>query len=598
MASWGVKIYIFPLILTFVLVYLNVSLVSRVQVIPTNRKPSVVLPEIASSDKSTSMNITKSPNHVTPEITQPADNKTKVCVLTATTSRLGHGSGDMPLPKYAIHSLLQTVEPDFVYILYVGYDSDDVYYTELERRLELDALAHPVPIRWIECKNPTRKPGPVFNNVSAQAVAEGCDYLYRINDDTEIQGKWASEFIKTLHSFRPSNIGVVGPTCYEGNTAILTHDFVHKTHHTIFGFHYPPILTDWWLDDWITLVYGKERTRKLDNIKVIHHLQQTRYTVTFANKGKVLREVAEGATAINQYINGQKDQGKGLVVVDSQSTEQVWPATHSGLHPGLVIWNQGKNVEIGTIPRPVFTTFGNPGYLDQLKNLICNLRQFAGMHNHLLIIVTERGMIDTLSKLGYPINIAVAPSAENGETSEYGTQLYNQLMLYRAQTLLYILGETEIVWFEADAVYNQNLLERPEIVHTTSDITFFRDRLMYGGGFIRFAATSAAKSFYEEVFKRLSDSVKNGQVDINDQTILNQLLLEMPNLNFTVFDKCQYRSGFFLRFPEEYTNCTQPAVVQQFNWVVGVPAKLALAKAHGGWFLTADNHSKCAPRDL
>ena len=287
------------------LVYLNVSLVSRVKpFIHFNRKPSVVLPEIVSSDQPTSMNITQSAQRVSPDITQSTDNKTKVCVLIATTSRSGPGSGDMPLAKYAIHSLLQTVEPEFVYTLYVGYDSDDLYYTKLERRLELDALARPVPIRWIECNNPTRKPGPVFNHVSAQAVAEGCDYLYRINDDTEIQGNWASEFIKTLHSFRPANIGVVGPTCHEGNTAILTHDFVHKTHHRIFGFHYPPILTDWWLDDWITQVYGKERTLKLDNIKVIHHLQKTRYTVTFSNKGKLHREIAEGVMTIQQYING------------------------------------------------------------------------------------------------------------------------------------------------------------------------------------------------------------------------------------------------------------------------------------------------------
>ena len=301
-----------------------------------------------------------------------------------------------------------------------------------------------------------------------------------------------------------------------------------------------------------------------------------------------------GSTSMAHYRTVVDPMNK-IAIMGRQNTTQVWPPSR----PTLVISNQGKTVDIKTIPRPVFTTFGNPGYLDQLKNLICNFRQFPGMHNHLLIIVTERGMIDTLNELGYPINIAVAPSAsaENGETSVYGTQVYNKLMLFRAQILLYILGETDIVWLEADAVYNQNLLERPEIVHTTSDITLFRDRFMYGGGFIRFAATSAAKSFYEEVFKRLSDSVQSGQA-INDQDILNQLLREMPDLNFTVFDKCQYRSGAFLRFPEEYTDCTQPPVVQQFNWVWGLPAKVELAKAHGGWFLTLDNPTKCVKRDL
>ena len=140
-----------------------------------NRKPSVGQRENLTPDVERSLNTTLSADHQTKE---SVDQKTKVCVLTATTSRLGPGSGDMPLPKYAIASLVNTLEPEFAYTLYVGYDSDDLYYTQLDRRLELDALAQPVSIRWIECDNPSHKPGPVFNNVSAHAVAEGCDYLF------------------------------------------------------------------------------------------------------------------------------------------------------------------------------------------------------------------------------------------------------------------------------------------------------------------------------------------------------------------------------------------------------------------------------------
>ena len=35
--------------------------------------------------------------------------------------------------------------------------------------------------------------------------------------------------------------------------------------------YYPPELTDWWMDDWISLVYGKTRTFKARNASVIHH---------------------------------------------------------------------------------------------------------------------------------------------------------------------------------------------------------------------------------------------------------------------------------------------------------------------------------------
>ena len=35
--------------------------------------------------------------------------------------------------------------------------------------------------------------------------------------------------------------------------------------------YYPPELTDWWMDDWISLVYGMRRTFKAKKVSVIHH---------------------------------------------------------------------------------------------------------------------------------------------------------------------------------------------------------------------------------------------------------------------------------------------------------------------------------------
>ena len=35
--------------------------------------------------------------------------------------------------------------------------------------------------------------------------------------------------------------------------------------------YYPPELTDWWMDDWISLVYGMSRTFKARDVTVVHH---------------------------------------------------------------------------------------------------------------------------------------------------------------------------------------------------------------------------------------------------------------------------------------------------------------------------------------
>ena len=69
--------------------------------------------------------------------------------------------------------------------------------------------------------------------------------------------------MRQLAKFSPPNVGVVGPTCKEGNSRILTHDFVHKTHLHIFGVHYPPVLMDWWMDDWISHVYPATNANKV-----------------------------------------------------------------------------------------------------------------------------------------------------------------------------------------------------------------------------------------------------------------------------------------------------------------------------------------------
>ena len=97
------------------------------------------------------------------------------------------GAPPQPLSTYCIPSLLRTMEPGFEYALYVGYDSDDLHFADPKRAEELTRLARPVPVLLYGYDNPARKPGPIFNNISAQAVLGGCDYLYRINDDSELQ---------------------------------------------------------------------------------------------------------------------------------------------------------------------------------------------------------------------------------------------------------------------------------------------------------------------------------------------------------------------------------------------------------------------------
>merc|ERR1712096_372424 len=146
--------------------------------------------------------------------------------------------------------------------------------------------------------------GVAFAAGTSKAYQDGVDYFYRINDDTKLVGAWASKFAASLRSSCPPNVGVVGPTCEQGNLEILTHDFVHRTHMDIFrGVYYPPEFVDWWMDDWITRVYG-HRMHKMQSVFVVHQtdFMGQRYTVDLKHKLLLEGSVEAGEKEIENWV--------------------------------------------------------------------------------------------------------------------------------------------------------------------------------------------------------------------------------------------------------------------------------------------------------
>jgi hypothetical protein len=141
------------------------------------------------------------------------------------------------------------------------------------------------------------------------AFVDGVDWIYRINDDTYFMSPFISSFVKALKEMGPP-YGSVGPTCREGAQGILTHDFTHRTHHLIFQHHYPPPLSDWWMDDWITRVYGQQRTRRVPDVLVKHLIKThgTRYNIDFKHKLMLGSEIEKGRRQVERYLANEKMQ--------------------------------------------------------------------------------------------------------------------------------------------------------------------------------------------------------------------------------------------------------------------------------------------------
>lgn len=182
----------------------------------------------------------------------------------------------LPVLATLLPSFLPTAQPNHVYRFYLAFDAVDPIFGDASIRQRVEAAAqelfaaedarrwHPegyVPgrtvdgstllmsIHWVRCEY-AGKPAWAHSDAIMAAFREGADYAFRTNDDTAFpaQPDWADRFIADLRSRSPvPNLGVVGPSCGRGNTDILTHDFVHRTHAAIFNFHYPRSLPGEWI---------------------------------------------------------------------------------------------------------------------------------------------------------------------------------------------------------------------------------------------------------------------------------------------------------------------------------------------------------------
>ena len=255
-----------------------------------------------------------------------------------------------------------------------------------------------------------------------------------------------------------------------------------------------------------------------------------------------------------------------------------------------------------SLPSPLLVTFGNMAYKEMLASMVCNLMLFPPINAHLLVLATDRKLASYLEALDSDIIIGFYPH-EIQDRHDYDTPNYVRLMLLRGQLLVKLLGPRVVMWLEADAAYHENLLNHPKLADASTDLVFMWDGPVYNGGFIRFAATRAARDFYALIVDRMERGIPRGDFT-NDQVILNELAAaSAANASFAVLDECTFRAGTYYtegHGPAMRERCrgTRP-VVQLHNWIVGTPRKIAMAKENNMWFVDDDAPTPaCRQRDL
>ena len=216
--------------------------------------------------------------------------------------------------KRLLPSFCKSASPNLIYIFFIGYDFNDTFFIKEENQKTFfktfDSIENrtcngnsDVQLRFVRC-NHNGQPAPAQNYALMAAYAARMDYLYMVNDDTVLKTRdWTPRFIEELAKFTPPNVGAAGPHHLGGNSGILTYNFVHRTHVDIFNTFYPRNFTDWYADNWISMVYLPNNVLKLSDIILIHTGELgTRYNVNLKAGVGAWRLVREYRVILRSYL--------------------------------------------------------------------------------------------------------------------------------------------------------------------------------------------------------------------------------------------------------------------------------------------------------
>ena len=152
--------------------------------------------------------------------------------------------------------LLRTLDahcPPVDICVYVGYDSDDPIYSKEDERLKLNAIFMKFKIVWIEFEPDPGNVVAVWNGLMKVAMSHGYDWFKILGDDIRLPNdpSWLRVFQKAI----VKNNYIGWSAGYSNNENIATQFLIHKTHWAIFEFVFPPLIKNWFCDNFLNERY-------------------------------------------------------------------------------------------------------------------------------------------------------------------------------------------------------------------------------------------------------------------------------------------------------------------------------------------------------
>jgi uncharacterized protein (TIGR01627 family) len=523
-------------------------------------KPSTVIPSESTNEYLA--DITSRLERPTPNVIAPINTKPMIAICAATHSKSNWRSlGDTALRNILIPSIQKTISSSdrskYDFRLYLAADHDDHFWLKNQNNIKTpDWLS--VHVGFYEVS----KHKIPFNPMMRAAYNDGAGYLVRINDDSEfLTSDWVSKAVAKLASYDPLNVGMVGPNCREGNTAIMTHDMVHRTHLDIFEHYYPEAFSAWWIDDWISKVYGPRRSTKMMDWTVKHHTHKhgTRYEVQHREAKLLKGELEKGAVKIEAWLS-KTDKSEPNMRLTKQSTPTKLKTTETN--------NKNAAVEVDNWTVVVTVSIG---FDDMFSNWFAFYSKLNLDMNVILIAEDEQIYKKYINVDGIDVWKSQYPDSNDPIALSYETPQYKKLVSRRAAHLLRVLKvQKRIIYTDIDTVWLSD--PRPFFKGDFDLFAQLDGNKYYCTGFIALQRTKNTLSLLEEWNRRL---LTNPQLN---QPIFNKIIKSIT-IKHKELPRQEFPSGD-LYFGQ---NKQQNVVIVHNNYIVGKDNKIQRFKEVGLW---------------
>ena len=189
--------------------------------------------------------------------------------------------------SYSLSAAVGPGDLNYEYKFYLGIDSDDAFYQNDKVQNDINTFINVMKNTTIEFLTiDSLNKGNVcyiWNELFKKAYEDNYDYFLQIGSDIYFQDKgWIQPCIDILK--QNNDIGVVGMTDmgrkkYNPNDTLLTQSFVSRKHMEIFGFYYPNEFKNWFIDDWISEIYDKNKRKFIIPHRIYNCGGQPRYNI-------------------------------------------------------------------------------------------------------------------------------------------------------------------------------------------------------------------------------------------------------------------------------------------------------------------------------